>query len=205
MAYRKPGKTTVINILIVGPCYRHGAKAAAPKPRTALCISVMRRRARRLTWLTRTRACVWTWLISISWNVFARGGLCRTRSCARPRRPDRDMRRQWLALDLKQNAVAQQLRMLPPQGAHLVSVRSLEDGPASEVGWFMFRSVKIEWPTGTSVGLPWNRSVAASITRSIHISVNPAPPSQFTARNRARTGPSPALTPIPCPTGTQPW
>ncbi|MDD5678620.1 MAG: beta-galactosidase trimerization domain-containing protein [Kiritimatiellae bacterium] len=67
---------------------------------------------------------------------------------------DRDMRREWLALDLKQRSVAEQLRMLPVSGNYQLSIQSLEDGPASEVGWFAFRSASLAWSDGTTLAIP---------------------------------------------------
>ncbi|MFA6569534.1 MAG: beta-galactosidase trimerization domain-containing protein, partial [Victivallales bacterium] len=67
---------------------------------------------------------------------------------------DKEMRALWILLDQKQNAVIRQLRELPATGDYQLSIQSLEDSSASEVGWFILRSAKLVWLDGTTVDIP---------------------------------------------------
>lgn len=67
---------------------------------------------------------------------------------------DKEMRKRWIVLDKKQNSVIKELRSVPISGEYQLSIQSLEDSPASEVGWFMLRSAKLVWSNGTTVDIP---------------------------------------------------
>ena len=67
---------------------------------------------------------------------------------------DHEMRLRWITLDTLQAEIIKSLRVLPPRGDYQISIQSLEDGPASELGWFAFRSVSLVWLDGTTVDIP---------------------------------------------------